>query len=152
MTDLFFFSVEHKWNTCLCLCFWWQILGPLFPSQKYADISWVDLGVTEALCVCGSFTNPDWFISGKQIRNVNVPIRSEVKYKTSFSMQISVNSSNICSNFWKNISCFGKKESNKKPKYSISIDVWYLLNNIEGTSHFNYSFLTSTVYLICMPV
>lgn len=33
---------------------------------------------------------------GKQIRNVNVLIRSEVKYKTSFSMQqISVNSRNL---------------------------------------------------------
>ncbi len=87
--------MEHKLNSCICVCFWWQILGPRFHSQKYADISWVDLGGTEALCVWGSFTNPDWFIMGKQIRNVNVLIRSEVKYKTSFSMQISVNSRNL---------------------------------------------------------
>ncbi len=32
---------------------------------------------------------------GKQIRNVNVLIRSEVKYKTPFPMQKSVNSRNL---------------------------------------------------------
>ncbi len=68
---------------------------------------------------------------GKQIRNVNVLIRSEVKYKTPFPMQKSVNCRNLvicnkiniiltCSHFWKNTSCFGKKESNKKQRCSIS--------------------------------